>query len=179
MVFCSLLRRREVLFNRVDALDHLAPYETVQPEIRGTFHLDKFNPGQIAMHPPHVGLIDRQRLVLIGEHQAQGDVLFCQQGLIGLDRASHCRKIPDRPFANGRYHTVHSWAGDWQAVETALVGFDLFHCGAQCNGGRGLGVFPIRRGERGVAWSSSCSRNAHAQKVLVRRAHLRINQAAP
>jgi hypothetical protein len=28
-----------------------------------------------------------------------------------------------------------------------------------------------------VAWSSSCSRNAHAQKVLVRRAHLRIDQA--
>ena len=29
----------------------------------------------------------------------------------------------------------------------------------------------------GVAWSSSCSRNAHTQKVLVRRAHLRIGQA--
>ncbi|HEV8326574.1 MAG TPA: hypothetical protein VGQ08_03755 [Nitrospiraceae bacterium] len=128
--------------NRVEALGHPVPYESVQPEIRGTFHLDKFNPGQIAMHPPHVGLIDRQRLVLIGEHQAQGDVLFCQQGLIGLDRASHCRKIPDRPFANGRYHTVHSWAGDWQAVETALVGFDLFHCGAQCNGAQGLGGIP-------------------------------------
>src|SRR5262245_49094407 len=28
-----------------------------------------------------------------------------------------------------------------------------------------------------VAWSSSCSRNAHARKVLVRRAHLRIDQA--
>ena len=34
-------------------------------------------------------------------------------------------------------------------------------------------------GRKGAAWSSSCSRNAHAQKVLVRRAHLRINQAAP
>ena len=31
----------------------------------------------------------------------------------------------------------------------------------------------------GVTWSSSCSRNAHAQKVLVRRAHLRIDQATP
>jgi len=28
-----------------------------------------------------------------------------------------------------------------------------------------------------AAWSSSCSRNAHAQKVLVRRAQSRINQA--
>ena len=33
------------------------------------------------------------------------------------------------------------------------------------------------RGRRRVAWSSSCSRNAHAQKVLVRRAHSRIDQA--
>jgi len=30
-----------------------------------------------------------------------------------------------------------------------------------------------------MAWSSSCSRNAHAQKVLVRRAHSRIDQATP
>jgi len=37
---------------------------------------------------------------------------------------------------------------------------------------------PARK-ERGAAWSSSCSRNAHARKVLVRRAHSRINQAAP
>jgi hypothetical protein len=29
-----------------------------------------------------------------------------------------------------------------------------------------------------AAWSSSCSRNAHDQNVLVRRAQLRINQAA-
>jgi hypothetical protein len=28
-----------------------------------------------------------------------------------------------------------------------------------------------------VAWSSSCSRNAHYQNVLVRRAQLRIDQA--
>jgi hypothetical protein len=28
-----------------------------------------------------------------------------------------------------------------------------------------------------VAWSSSCSRNAHDQNVLVRRAHSRIDQA--
>ncbi len=32
-------------------------------------------------------------------------------------------------------------------------------------------------GDGRVAWSSSCSRNAHAQKVLVRRAHSRIDQA--
>jgi hypothetical protein len=29
-----------------------------------------------------------------------------------------------------------------------------------------------------AAWSSSCSRNAHDKNVLVRRAHLRIDQAA-
>ena len=28
-----------------------------------------------------------------------------------------------------------------------------------------------------AAWSSSCSRNAHAQEVLVQRAHSRIDQA--
>jgi hypothetical protein len=28
-----------------------------------------------------------------------------------------------------------------------------------------------------VAWSSSCSRNAHDRNVIVRRAQLRINQA--
>jgi len=32
-------------------------------------------------------------------------------------------------------------------------------------------------GEGSVAWLSSCSRNAHARKVLVRRAQPRINQA--
>ena len=30
-----------------------------------------------------------------------------------------------------------------------------------------------------MAWSSSCSRNAHDKNVLVRRAQLRIDQAAP
>ena len=34
-----------------------------------------------------------------------------------------------------------------------------------------------KKGE-GAAWSSSCSRNAHDENVLVRRAHLRIDQAA-
>ena len=34
-------------------------------------------------------------------------------------------------------------------------------------------------GEGGAAWSSSCSRNAHDKNVLVRRAHSRIDQAAP
>ena len=33
------------------------------------------------------------------------------------------------------------------------------------------------RGEARVAWLSSCSRNAHDKNVLVRRAHLRIDQA--
>jgi hypothetical protein len=33
------------------------------------------------------------------------------------------------------------------------------------------------RGDGRVAWSSSCSRNAHDKNVLVRRAHLRIDQA--
>jgi len=33
------------------------------------------------------------------------------------------------------------------------------------------------RGDGRVAWSSSCSRNAHARKVLVRRAHSRIDSA--
>jgi hypothetical protein len=32
-------------------------------------------------------------------------------------------------------------------------------------------------GSNGVAWSSSCSRNAHNKNVLVRRAQSRINQA--
>jgi len=42
---------------------------------------------------------------------------------------------------------------------------------------------PCARATRGlrrmgrVAWSSSCSRNAHDQNVLVRRAHSRIDQA--
>jgi hypothetical protein len=42
--------------------------------------------------------------------------------LIGFDRASHCRKIRDRPFADRRHHTIHRWVGDWQAIEAALVG---------------------------------------------------------
>jgi hypothetical protein len=62
----------------MEALDHPVPYETVKPEICSTFHLDEFNPSQVAMHPPHLGVIDRQRLVLIGEHQAQCDVPVCQ-----------------------------------------------------------------------------------------------------
>ena len=36
-----------------------------------------------------------------------------------------------------------------------------------------------QKGETGAACSSSCSRNAHDRNVLVRRAHSRINQAAP
>ena len=94
------------------------------------------------MHPPHLGFIDRQRLVLIGEHQAHCDILVCQQGLIGFDRASHCRKIRDRPFADGRHRAVHRRAGDGQAVEAALVGSGLFHRGAESNGGQGLGGIP-------------------------------------
>jgi hypothetical protein len=32
--------------------------------------------------------------------------------------------------------------GDWQAVEAAMVGFGLVHCGAQCNGREGAGGIP-------------------------------------
>ena len=35
----------------------------------------------------------------------------------------------------------------------------------------------VKRGPGWAAWSSSCSRNAHAEKLLVRRAHSRIDQA--
>ena len=56
----SRVRRCTFLLNRVEALDHPIPYKTVQPEIRGTFYFDKFNPSQITMHPPHVSIIDRQ-----------------------------------------------------------------------------------------------------------------------
>ncbi len=42
----------------------------------------------------------------------------------------------------------------------------------------GMRGWPRKKGE-GAAWSSSCSRNAHDKNVLVRRAHSRINQAAP
>jgi hypothetical protein len=35
------------------------------------------------------------------------------------------------------------------------------------------------RGESRVAWSSACSRNAHAKKVLVRRTQLRTHEPAP
>ena len=51
------------------------------------------------------------------------------------------------------------------------------HCGSPCSftvpycGVRG-------EGEGRAVWSSSCSRNAQAQKVLVRRAHSRIDQAS-
>src|ERR1043166_6356257 len=37
----------------------------------------------------------------------------------------------------------------------------------------------VKTGERGVAESSSCSRNAHDRNVLVRRAQSRIDQATP
>jgi hypothetical protein len=60
MVFPKFLRRRAALLNRLEALGHPVPYETVQPEICGPFHLDEFNPCQVAMHPSHVGFIDRQ-----------------------------------------------------------------------------------------------------------------------
>ena len=79
-----------MLLNRVYALDHLVPYETVQPKIRGGFHLDEFDPGLFAICPPYVGKFNRQRLVLIGEQKAQCDILVCPQGLIGFDHASHC-----------------------------------------------------------------------------------------
>jgi hypothetical protein len=36
-----------------------------------------------------------------------------------------------------------------------------------------------RKKEEWTAWSSSCSRNAHDENVLVRRAQSRIDQAAP
>jgi hypothetical protein len=53
---------------------------------------------------------------------------------------------------------------------------------ADRGGGWGLMIFCARAtrglGRMGrVAWSSSCSRNAHDQNVLVRRAHSRIDQA--
>jgi hypothetical protein len=51
----------------VGALSHLIQYETVQPEICSGFHLDEFDPGLFAIGPPHVGQVNRQRLVLIGE----------------------------------------------------------------------------------------------------------------
>ncbi len=57
--FRSPLRCCALLLNRLEVLDHPIPYETVQPEIRGTFYFDKFNSSQITMHPPHVGFIDR------------------------------------------------------------------------------------------------------------------------
>jgi hypothetical protein len=98
--------------NGVDALDHPVPYETVQSEIRGMFYLDEFHPGLRAIHPPHVGEFNRQRLALIGEQKAQGNLLAFQHGLIGFDRASHWRKIRDRSFADRRHHTVHRRVGD-------------------------------------------------------------------
>jgi hypothetical protein len=114
----------------VDVLDHPVPYETVQPEIRGAFHLDEFDPSPVAIHPPYVAEFNRQRLVLIGEQKAQRDVLVCQQWLIGFDRASYGGKIRDRPFADRRHRTVHRRVDDWQAVEASMVGSDLFHRGA-------------------------------------------------
>ena len=43
---------------------------------------------------------------------------------------------------------------------------------------QGMRGWTRKKGE-GTAWSSSCSRNAHDENVHVRRAHSRINQAAP
>lgn len=128
--------------NRMYALDHLVQYETVQPEIRGGFYLDEFDPGLFAICPPYVGKFNRQGIELIGEYQAQCDILVYQQRLIGFDCASHCRKVRDRPLADRRYPTVHCRVGDWQAVEAAMVGFGLLHRGAECNGGQGLGGIP-------------------------------------
>jgi hypothetical protein len=131
-----------VRWNRVCALSHLVQYETVQPEIRSGFHEDEFDPGSFGMCPPYVGKFNRQGLVPIREQQAQGDILVCPQRLIGFDRASHCRKIRDRSFADRRHPTVHRRVGDWQTVEAAMVGFGLLHRGAECNGGEGLGGIP-------------------------------------
>jgi hypothetical protein len=131
-----------VWWNRVGALSHLIQHETVQPEICSGFHEDEFDPGLFAIGPPYVSNFNRQRLVLIWEQQAQCDILVRPQGLIGFDRASHCRKIRDRPFADRRHPTVHRRVGDWQAVEAAMVGFGLLHRGAECNGGEGLEGIP-------------------------------------
>ena len=72
------LRRCAFLVNCVEALDHSVPDERMQPEVCGTFHLDEFDAGLIAMYPPHMGFIDRQRLGLIGKHEAQCNTLVCQ-----------------------------------------------------------------------------------------------------
>ena len=130
----------------MEALDHSVPDERMQPEVCGTFHLDEFDPGQIAVHPPHIGLIDRQRLGLIGEHEAQCNTPVCQQRLISFDRASHRRKIRNCSFADCRGHTVHGRVSDLQAIEAALVGSGLFHRGAECTESEGWRVFPNRGG---------------------------------
>jgi len=39
-----------------------------------------------------------------------------------------------------------------------MVGFGLLHRGAECNGGQGLGEFPIRRGERTVMTAAAPAR---------------------
>ena len=124
------------------ALSHLIQHETVQPEICSWFHQDEFDPGSFGICPPNMGNFNRQRLVPIREQQAQCDILVRQQGLIGFDRASHCRKICDGPFADRRHPTIHRRIGDWQPVEAAMVGFGLVHRGAECNGGEGAGGIP-------------------------------------
>jgi len=59
------------------ALSHLIQHETVQPKIRSGLYVDEFEPGSFGMCPPYVGKFNRQRLVSIGEQQAQSDVLVC------------------------------------------------------------------------------------------------------
>ena len=140
--FHSLLRSRALWLNRVCALNHLVQYETVQPEIRSGFHSDEFDPGSCGICPPYMRKFNRQGFVPIGEQQAQCDILVCPQGLIGFDRASHCRKIRDRPFADRQHPTVHRRVGDWQAVEATMVGVGLCHRGTECNGGQGMGGIP-------------------------------------
>ena len=41
------LRRCALLLNRVEASDHSIPYERMQPEICGTFHLDELDPPRL------------------------------------------------------------------------------------------------------------------------------------
>jgi len=75
-------------------------------------------------------------------------------------------------------------------VETLSEAIEAITFGTKANtsswikrAGRSLMIFSARatRGRRKMrraAWSSSCSRNAHDQNVLVRRAQSRIDQAA-
>lgn len=125
------------MLDGLEPFQHPIPYEAMQAEICCALQFAELQSHLLALHPPDLGIFDRERFFLIRQDQANEEIRLFRYGVGTFNRATEDRKIRNLSFADRRGIEEHHRVGDGQAVVLAVIGVWLFHV------------------ERSLAWSSS------------------------